>query len=92
MSKTISYTEAREHLKTYLDYVAQNNDTIIIKRNDGKNVVLVSEEDYNSMDETDYLLSTDANKNNLLKSIESIEKGDVVKFESFEDFKKHYGL
>jgi len=83
MSKTISYSEARNNLKTYLDYVTQNNDIVVIKRKDGKNVVIVAEEDYDAMDETSYLLSTEANKKNLLESVASINRGDWKELKSY---------
>jgi len=93
MSKTISYSEARDNLKTYLDYVTQNNDTVIIKRKDGKNVVIIAEEDYDAMDKTAYLLSTENNRNNLLEAVNSINSGeylkDAVTFNSVEDFSNY---
>ena len=93
MSKTISYSEARDNLKTYLDYVTQNNDTVIIKRKDGKNVVIIAEEDYDAMDETAYLLSTENNRKNLLDAVKSINNGeylkDAIAFNSVEDFSRY---
>ena len=83
MSKTISYSEARDNLKTYLDYVVQNNDTVIIKRKDGKNVVIVAEEDYDAMDETAYLLSTENNRKSLLESVASINRGNWKELKSY---------
>jgi antitoxin YefM len=83
MSKTISYSEARDNLKTYLDYVVQNNDTVIIKRKDGKNVVIIAEEDYDAMDETAYLLSTENNRKSLLESVASINRGNWKELKSY---------
>lgn len=39
------------------------------------------EEEYfdNRMDETEYLMSTEANRKSLLESIKQIQEGDVVK-------------
>ncbi len=44
------------------------------------------------MDETEYLLSTKANRENLLESIKEIERGEVTRFESIDALKKHYGI
>ena len=43
-----------------------------------------------SMDETDYLLATQANRESLEKSIRQAEQGDVVVF-TLEEFKKEFG-
>lgn len=95
MSKIITYTEARGNLKTYLDYVIDNHDPVIITRKNGKEVVMISKEDYESMDETDYLLSTKTNRERLLATIEE-EKSDnndgSITFDSIDDLKKHYGI
>ena len=59
MSKEVSYSDAREHLKTYLDFVVQNSETLIITRKNNEDVVMMSRKDYDSMEETLYLLSSD---------------------------------
>jgi antitoxin YefM len=51
----------------------------------GKNISLSVEED---MDETEYLLSTEANRKHLMEAIENVEKGNLVKI-SGEDWKKY---
>ena len=68
MSKEVSYSDAREHLKYYMDYVVNNSDTIVISRRDSDDVVMMSRKDYDSMEETLYLLS-------IPKMRESIRKG-----------------
>ena len=92
MSKIVSYTEARDNLKTYLDYVTESHDPVFITRKNGEEVVMISKSDYEAMDETAYLLSTEANRENLLESIKEIERGDIIRFESVDALKKHYGI
>ncbi len=42
-----NYSEFRKELKSYLDSVELNNETLIIKRGSGKGAVLISLEEYN---------------------------------------------
>ena len=44
--KTVAYSEARQHLKAICDDVAGNNETVIITRREGKDVVMLSMEKY----------------------------------------------
>ncbi len=79
MSKTISYSDAREHLKTYLDYTIQNNDPIFITRKNGGDAVLMSKNDYNSIEETLYLLSSEKNRKHLTKALSGKGKKNILK-------------
>jgi antitoxin YefM len=45
----VNYTNIRENLKTYCDKVNDEDETIIITRKDNKNVVLISQNEYNNM-------------------------------------------
>ena len=45
----VNYTNMRENLKTYCDKVNDEDETIIITRKDNKNVVLISQNEYNNM-------------------------------------------
>lgn len=44
--KTVSYSEARQHLKKICDEVAEQNETVIVTRRDGQDVVMLSVEKY----------------------------------------------
>ncbi len=70
-------SEFRKNLKSYIDSVANNNDTLIVNAN-GKSVVVISLEDYNSIEETEYLLSTPANKKMMYKALEEINNGKMI--------------
>ena len=70
-----NYSEFRTGLKKYLDEVENNNETLIVKRGVGKGTVMISLNEYNSMMETAYLLSTRANRKHLEESIEQMESG-----------------
>ena len=75
--ETISYTQARETLAKTMDRVCENHAPIIITRQNAKSVVMISLEEYESLEETNYLLQSPANAKRLLKSIADIEKGKV---------------
>jgi antitoxin YefM len=71
-------SEVRKKLKYYIDSVSDNNDTLVINGN-GKTVVMISLEDYNRFDETQYLLSSPANAKNLRESIAELNSGKKLR-------------
>jgi antitoxin YefM len=75
----ISYTAARENLASTMDKVCQDHDPVIITRNRDQAVVMMSLEDYSSLEETAYLMRSPANARRLMESIAEIEKGKVVR-------------
>ncbi len=81
----INYTELRKRLKTYFDQVYNDNEPLIITRKNNQNVVLMSINDYNSLIETSYLLSNEANSRRLLSSLEKARKGDILPKELIEE-------
>jgi antitoxin YefM len=73
-----NFSEFRTKLKTYLDNVEDNNETLIVKRKSGKGTVVISLDEYNSIMETVHLLSSKANADRLYESINQMKKGDSV--------------
>ena len=67
--KAITYTAARESLASTMDRVCMDHDPVIITRNRDQAVVMISLEDYESLEETAYLLRSPANARRLLDSI-----------------------
>ena len=74
----ITYTAARENLAATMDRVCADHDPVIITRNRDQAVVMVSLEDYESLQETAYLLRSPANAKRLIESIESLNAGKGV--------------
>ena len=74
-----NFTEFRTNLKTFLDNVEENNETLIIKRGSGKGTVLISLDEYNSIMETMHLLKSKANADRLFESIKQMKEGKVVR-------------
>jgi len=80
-----NYSEFRNELKSYLDNVEFNNETLIIKRGSGKGAVLISLDEYNSIMETLHLLSSRKNAKRLFESIEQMKTGKRAQHRLIEE-------
>ncbi len=80
-----NFSEFRTQLKKYLDSVEDNNETLIVKRKTGKGTVMISLDEYNSIMETVYLLSSKANTDKLYESIDQMKNGNTVSLDSMEE-------
>lgn len=74
MLDTISYTQLRNRLAKTLDKVTQDRAPVLITRQNGKPAVLISMEDYASLEETVYLLRSPKNAARLRAAREQVEK------------------
>ena len=72
----ITYTEARANLANTITRVCDDHDPVIITKKSDKSVVMISLEDYESMEETAYLLRSPKNAQRLLESIRELESGN----------------
>lgn len=70
-----TYTNFRQKLKSYLDKVRNNHIPLYVTSANGEDVVVISKADYESMEETFYLLKSPANAARLLQSIEDYKNG-----------------
>ena len=77
----ITYSAARANLAKTMDRVCSEHEPIIITRNRGEAVVLMSLADYNAEEETRYLLQSPANAKRLLESIARLKAGLGVEHE-----------
>jgi antitoxin YefM len=73
-----SYSETRNRLKAIMDIVCKNGETVIVTRKDGQNVVMMSLDDFNSIQETIHLLSSRRNAERLHRSLREVEEDRVV--------------
>jgi len=71
----INYTIARQNFKKYCDKTVNDFETIIITRERGENVVLMSENEYNNMLENLYVRSNPEDYTELLESIRQLKNG-----------------
>ena len=75
----VSYTELRNNLARTMDEVIENRDAITVTRQGGKgNVVMMSEDEFRSWQETIHLLASPANAARLLRSVEAAKAGDAT--------------
>ncbi len=74
----ISYTAARENLASTMDRVCSDHTPVIITRNRDQAVVMLSLEDFESLEETAYLMRSPANAKRLLEAIHALESGKGV--------------
>ena len=77
--KSITYTAARENLASTINRVCEDQAPIVITRNRDQAVVMLSLAEYESLQETAYLLRSPANAKRLLESIESLERGKGIR-------------
>lgn len=82
--QVVSMTEARNNFKAIFDAVYNDNDEVIIHRKGKENVVVIPFSEYNSIKETNYLLSNKNNAKNLQESIKQLREGKVIQKELVE--------
>ncbi len=75
----MSYTAARAQLAKTMDQVCDDHLPVIITRQKAKPVVLMSLEDYRSLEETAYLLSNPHNAARLSESMAQYNTGKVIR-------------
>lgn len=73
--ETFTYTEARKNLAKTMEKVCDDHAPVVITRQKADPVVLLSLEDYHSLEETAYLMRSSKNAARLVQSIEEIEAG-----------------
>jgi antitoxin YefM len=80
----VSYTELRQNLKKHMDDVCQNRAPLMVTRQSGEPVVMLSLAEYESLEETLHLLRDPANASRLLRAIKDAEAGALSKHDIAE--------
>ena len=80
----VSYTELRGKLAKYMDEVCDSRSALVVTRQNARSVVMLSEEEYESIMETLHLMRTPANAVRLLRSIDEADAGRVTEHELVE--------
>ncbi len=70
-----TYSKFRQNLKSFMDKVLTNRSPLYVTRSKGDDVVVISKAEYESMQETLYLLSSPKNAERLLRGIKEFERG-----------------
>lgn len=71
----ITYTTARADLANTMNRVCEDHEPLIITRNGQQSVVMLSLDDYKSLEETAYLLRSPENAKRLLSAVAALAKG-----------------
>ena len=71
----VNYTEFRQNLAGNLNLVNDSNEIVVVSRSKGKNVVVMSLEDFNSIQETLHVVSTPANQKRLDEALAEMRSG-----------------
>jgi antitoxin YefM len=74
----VSYTELRQNLKKHLDSVCESRAPLVVTRQNGEPVVVLSLTEYESLEETLHLLRAPPNAARLLQSIAQADEGGLV--------------
>jgi antitoxin YefM len=82
----VTYSYARQNLAKLMDEVKRDRAPIHISRQSNRGAaVLVSEEDWDSMQETLYLLSNPANAKDLREAMAQAERGELEEHDLIEE-------
>ena len=72
---TTTISDFRKDIKRYLDRVTENFETLIINRGKDNGVVIMSLDEYNSLNATHHELSSKTNEKRLGSAIEKLKAG-----------------
>lgn len=70
----ITFEHARAKLKSVMDDLCRDHNPTVVTRVTGEHVVMLSLADFNSMEETMYLLSSPKNAQRLIQSLAQLER------------------
>ena len=91
MPKRTTYTQARAHLASLCDEVAESREPYVIERRGHENVALIAEAELESLLETAHLLRSPRNASRLAAALEGALAGDSSPG-SLDELKHELGL
>lgn len=80
-----SYSAVRKDLAKTMEKVCNDHSPVIITRKNASAVIMMSLEDYNSIEETAYLLRNPANAERLRQSINQVDTGKTINHDLIEE-------
>ena len=83
-----NYSNMRDNFKDYCDKVTDDYETVIVTRKNGKNVVMISLEEYNNMKENLYIMSNKKDYDRLVTSKKQLEAGKGTVAKSIEELRQ----
>ncbi len=80
--KALTITTLRNNIKKHFDEVITSSEVLIIPRgNEDEGIVIMSMAEYNSLKETEHLLSTSSNRNRLHESMKQAENETLIDYD-----------
>lgn len=86
--RQMSYSDARASLKTVMDEVCADHAPLMVTRQSADPVVILSLDDYNSINETLHLLGSAHNAERLRRSIAQVRAGKAITKELYQNEQK----
>jgi antitoxin YefM len=91
MARSTTYSALRANLKRALDEVCADHEALRVERKNGEPVVVLSEADFNALEETAYLLRSPENARRLLNAIHGGRSRDRS-FKNVDELQAKLGL
>jgi len=84
--RAVTISSLRNRIRYFFNLVVESSEVLIIPRTSNDDgVVILSLKEYNALTETNYLLSSEANRKRLLESISQIKDGEFIPYETGEN-------
>lgn len=80
-----NYSDFRQGLKNYLDKVNDDFESIIVTRKGNKNVVVISESEYNNMMENIHVTGNKKNREWIDESLKQLRNNQVRELDELND-------
>jgi len=77
----VSITDLRANLRQRIDSVCESRDVLVVTRQNAPSVVMMAQEEFDSIMETVHLLRSPANAARLRRSIGSANAGKLTEFD-----------
>lgn len=79
---TLSFSQTRANLKAVMDRVVADKAPVAITRQTAEGVVIISQSDWNAIEETLYLLQSPGNAQRLLESVAELDAASLGRISS----------
>ena len=91
MSVDTTYTNLRQNLSSVLDQVSDNQEVVIVRRRNQRDVAMIPADELSSLLETAHLLRSPANARRLLSALQEARSGKL-KPSSPEALRREFSL